>query len=324
MKRLAARDLENLLQVGQIVSDNETSLTFRKQCAIPVFDGLLPEPHNRSVLELLFVMAHWHALAKLRLHTDITLAAMDSITVLLGIKLRLFQSKTCSAFSTRELIRERDARVRRQNPKTKTNNRPSAALQHPPVQKMTGASTAHGSAAARAGPSSKDLNALDHDPSLTTRLSGSSEASVRQQSTASWPGPARREGGWREKAFNLNTYKFHALGDYAATIRQFGTTDSYSTEMVSPFPTSMFHSSYCHSSERIGTSDTQTTVYSDKSQRVHQAIDTHRATAGLHPPSSPKNGFHRFIDDRGCHKHARHSSQHWQISELPGDDWPVS
>ena len=28
MKRLAARDLENLLQVRQIVSDNETSLTF--------------------------------------------------------------------------------------------------------------------------------------------------------------------------------------------------------------------------------------------------------------------------------------------------------
>jgi hypothetical protein len=210
------------------------------QCAIPVFDGLLPEPHNHRVLELLFVMAHWHSLAKFRLHTDITLAAMDSITSLLGNKLRLFQSKTCSAFSTRELNRERDARVRRQNPKAKTNDRRSATLQNPPVQKSTGASTARTSTAARAGPSSEDLTALNHDPSLTTRLIGSSEASVRQQSTASRSGPARRDGGRREKAFNLNTYKFHALGDYASTIRQFGTTDSYSTEMVSPSPTLKF------------------------------------------------------------------------------------
>ena len=34
------------------------------------------------------------------------------------------------------------------------------------------------------------------------------------------------------KAFNLNTYKFHSLGDYANTIRQYGTTDSYSTQLV--------------------------------------------------------------------------------------------
>ncbi|KAG6912511.1 hypothetical protein DXG01_014119, partial [Tephrocybe rancida] len=32
------------------------------------------------------------------------------------------------------------------------------------------------------------------------------------------------------KSFNLATYKFHALADYASTIRQFGTSDSYSTE----------------------------------------------------------------------------------------------
>jgi hypothetical protein len=34
------------------------------------------------------------------------------------------------------------------------------------------------------------------------------------------------------KTLNLNTYKFHALGDYTSTIRQYGTTDSYSTEAV--------------------------------------------------------------------------------------------
>lgn len=32
--------------------------------------------------------------------------------------------------------------------------------------------------------------------------------------------------------FQLNTYKFHALGDYAAYIRKYGTTDNYSTQIV--------------------------------------------------------------------------------------------
>jgi hypothetical protein len=35
------------------------------------------------------------------------------------------------------------------------------------------------------------------------------------------------------KSFNLSTYKFHSLGDYVETIRRYGTTDSYSTEVVS-------------------------------------------------------------------------------------------
>jgi hypothetical protein len=37
----------------------------------------------------------------------------------------------------------------------------------------------------------------------------------------------------RPKSFNLQIYKFHALGDYEATIRRYGTVDSYSTEAVS-------------------------------------------------------------------------------------------
>lgn len=37
----------------------------------------------------------------------------------------------------------------------------------------------------------------------------------------------------RPKALNLRTYKFHALGDYTAAIRMYGTTDSYSTQTVS-------------------------------------------------------------------------------------------
>ena len=31
---------------------------------------------------------------------------------------------------------------------------------------------------------------------------------------------------------NLNTYKLHALGDYPSQIKLFGTTDSFSTQLV--------------------------------------------------------------------------------------------
>ena len=34
------------------------------------------------------------------------------------------------------------------------------------------------------------------------------------------------------KQFNLNTPKFHLAGHYVATIKTFGTTDSYSTAIV--------------------------------------------------------------------------------------------
>ena len=40
------------------------------------------------------------------------------------------------------------------------------------------------------------------------------------------------------KTFNLDMYKFHALGDYVSMIKMFGMTDSYTTQVVSP--TSIF------------------------------------------------------------------------------------
>jgi hypothetical protein len=45
----------------------------------------------------------------------------------------------------------------------------------------------------------------------------------------SMPAPT---GGKKLKKFNLFMYKFHALGDYVSSIRWFGSTESYSTEMV--------------------------------------------------------------------------------------------
>ncbi|KAG6838659.1 hypothetical protein C0991_009889 [Blastosporella zonata] len=60
MKKLAARDYEDILQ-----------------CSIPAFEGLLPEPHNKILLDLYFELATWHGLAKLKMHTETTLEDLD-------------------------------------------------------------------------------------------------------------------------------------------------------------------------------------------------------------------------------------------------------
>ena len=74
-----------------------------------MFDGLLPEPHNTYVLKLLFELAHWHGLAKLCIHTDLTLDILSNVITSLGISLRTFEENTCAAFETRELEHEQAA-----------------------------------------------------------------------------------------------------------------------------------------------------------------------------------------------------------------------
>jgi hypothetical protein len=82
---------------------------------MPAFEGLLPEPHNEVIMTLLFRLAEWHALAKLRLHTKSTLNRLESVTTILGRELRRFSNVTCQSFSTEELPKETAARGRRQS-----------------------------------------------------------------------------------------------------------------------------------------------------------------------------------------------------------------
>lgn len=91
------------------------SVGFLKQCAIPVFEDLLPEPHNGTILDLLYTLATWHALAKLRLHTEWSVDYFEAITKLLGRKLRVFVKSTCKDYDTKELPREVAARGRRKS-----------------------------------------------------------------------------------------------------------------------------------------------------------------------------------------------------------------
>ena len=113
MKKFAARDFEQVLKVRILVSSCASLLTFR-QCAIPCFEGLLPEPMNSVVLTMLFELAQWHALAKLQLHSDTTIAIFQAATSTLGQAMRAFLRRVCSQYQTRELPRETQSRQRRQ------------------------------------------------------------------------------------------------------------------------------------------------------------------------------------------------------------------
>lgn len=93
-----------------------------------MFDSLLPEPHNATVMQLLYLCAQWHALAKLRLHNDYTLGLLDHTTTLLGAAIRRFDLQTCSAFATKELAKEAEARSRRAREGAKDSTRRPAYL----------------------------------------------------------------------------------------------------------------------------------------------------------------------------------------------------
>jgi hypothetical protein len=134
---------------------------------MPVFEGLFPEDHNTVVQSLLYVFAQWHALAKLRIHSETTLSALDKTFRRLSGQLRKFRDFTCASFTALELPKEKAARERK------------ASREH----------------------------------------SGSDN-------------PAMGSGGRKAKKFNLNTYKFHAMGDYLQSIRLFGTIDSYTSQIV--------------------------------------------------------------------------------------------
>ncbi|KAJ8461909.1 hypothetical protein ONZ51_g11242 [Trametes cubensis] len=79
----------------------------RLQCFMPAFENLLVGPASRRdngiVLDLGFDLATWHCLAKLREHTEISLAGLDAKTVDVGATVRTFAKKTCGEYVTVEL-----------------------------------------------------------------------------------------------------------------------------------------------------------------------------------------------------------------------------
>jgi hypothetical protein len=58
-------------------------------------------------------------------------------------------------------------------------------------------------------------------------------AKAQAQNQSAPKAPSTGTSGRQNKKFNMNTYKFHALGDYVSSIRLFGTPDSYTSQLVS-------------------------------------------------------------------------------------------
>lgn len=118
------------------------------QCSIPVFDGLLPSDHGDRLLDILFVFAYWHALAKLRLHTDDTLSILDDWTTVLGEQSRAWAAHTADSFQTKELRREYEARKRRQARASAQQKKRGTKTRRPaPSPKASGDPDAPGSSA---------------------------------------------------------------------------------------------------------------------------------------------------------------------------------
>ncbi|KAF5368267.1 hypothetical protein D9615_010369 [Tricholomella constricta] len=181
LKKLAARNFEDLLQ-----------------CAIPVFDGLLDDEDNDIIITLLFTLAEWHALAKLRLHTESTIRWLEQSTTDLGRQLRQFEKSF-----QRKLEPVSVAKHAKQQHLNKTGKR----------QRERTRGTARVARGRGAPPAT--VTAAPDPPLATAQQEP-------QAAPASEPSP--------NKKFNLYLIKLHALGDYASFIRRFGTTDSYSTQ----------------------------------------------------------------------------------------------
>jgi hypothetical protein len=94
-------------------------------------------------MKLLYRISEWHALAKLRMHTEDSLKLMEENTKELGNLLRQFRTLTCSQFSTVELPREADARVRRRKGATDAQH-PNVVPTSVPPPAMTNGNAGHG------------------------------------------------------------------------------------------------------------------------------------------------------------------------------------
>jgi hypothetical protein len=137
------------------------------------------------------------------MHTELTVDLLEVTTAELARQVLNFQEITCQAYQTFETSKEYAARVRRSAKKT-----PKAGSTQPGAPEQT-----------------------NWNPNTVAPPAPSEEPST-SFSTSSALAPK----GKLKKTLNTQTYKYHALADYAEHIRQFGTVDSYSTERVSGAP----------------------------------------------------------------------------------------
>jgi len=165
------------------------------QCIIPVIEGLFPKEHKHHEKDIL--------------DTLFLLATWHAYS-----KLRLHTEKTLESFE--QLTRPLGEKLRKFAGKITDD---FVVREHPKE------------AAAKARRTAANLK------QQTKRTGKTAKAAPAKKSTKGKQ-PAKKpatKGKPSEKVITMSllTYKFHALGDYAETIRQRGTTDSYNTQTVS-------------------------------------------------------------------------------------------
>ncbi|KAG7091646.1 hypothetical protein E1B28_010667 [Marasmius oreades] len=93
MRKFACKDFEDLIQ-----------------CAIPCYEGLLLPDHNDIILDLLWDLNVVIAYASLRLHSNSTLASLNTMVTELGDSMCRFVNDTCTTYETTEIPEEAEER----------------------------------------------------------------------------------------------------------------------------------------------------------------------------------------------------------------------
>jgi hypothetical protein len=150
------------------------------------------------------------------MHIDPTLDIFDDVTIRLGAAFRHFVDVICVDFDTRELAREEGQRKRREA-KRKDRTSQNTTANTPATTSMPLTPVPSDGVPAAPPHAMSPVSGAQQNPTPSTNPKFSNTAGTSS----------------RKKMFTLNTYKYHACGDYPNTIRRYGTADSYSTEIVS-------------------------------------------------------------------------------------------
>lgn len=187
---------------------------------------MFDEPLNSIVLDLLFTMAVFHGLAKLRLHTTSTRAFFRAITADTGERLRRFEEAS-KGYKTKELESEKARRVKRQAKGKGRRNRDAVPKKSvddnsEPVPKPKGKGKG------------KERQSEDKEQVKRGKGKGKFVTEERNKNT----GGSHTHNipvAKKEKGLNLQTYKTHELGHFVDDIEQHGTSDLFNTQEVRSF-----------------------------------------------------------------------------------------
>ncbi|KAG6905315.1 hypothetical protein DXG01_003463 [Tephrocybe rancida] len=164
--------------------DCRTDINFEFQNAGPCFEGLFCKTSHKidkTVQDLLFIMAAWHGSAKMCCYMDWSLDAFCGLTFELTHQLHAFSTQVCPSFATQETPKEASASQCRK-------------------------------AATAAKKAKKKVVATK---------------SSKKPTKQAVPHVLERQ----KCPFHLDTPKTHSIVHYPNAIQQFGTTDSYSTQV---------------------------------------------------------------------------------------------